>query len=153
MEKEAEHRMAGNVNQGANVRKLRQILGIKQEALAEMLGVAQPVVSRLEGRQVIEENTLMKIANALNISPRIIQGLEENPLSVIIENNTFEQGSYNETQAGTIDYDNENHHNNNNPLEKVVELSKETGSLYERILALEKEKSALLEQLLKEKQG
>ncbi|MDY9919216.1 MULTISPECIES: hypothetical protein [Proteiniphilum] len=38
-----------------------------------------------------------------------------------------------------------------NPIEQILELSKEKIALYERMLELEKEKSALLEQLLKEK--
>lgn len=149
MEKEAEQRITRNVNQGANIQRLRQILGIKQETLAEKLGIDQSGVSRLESRRVIENDTLLKIANIFNVSPKIIQELQENPLSVVIENNTFENGSYN---AGIIEKD-ENHHNNIHPLEKIAELNKQTSELYERMLALEKEKSALLEQLLKEKQG
>ncbi|WP_293713093.1 helix-turn-helix transcriptional regulator [uncultured Parabacteroides sp.] len=149
MEKDAELKRTKNVNEGANVRKLRQILGIKQSAFAEKLGIDQSAVSRLESRRVIEEDMLLKIANIFNVSPKIIQELEENPLSVVVENNTFESGSYN--YGGTIN--DENHQHIIHPLEKIVELNKQTSDLYERMLALEKEKSALLEQLLKEKQG
>lgn len=149
MEKEAEQRITGNVNQGANVQRLRQILGIKQETLAAKLGIDQSGVSRLESRRVIENDTLLKIANVLNVSPKIIQELQENPLSVVIEN-TFESGSSNN---GNIVGNTEKIENIIHPLDKIVELNKETSDLYERMLALEKEKSALLEQLLKEKQG
>lgn len=148
MEKDAELKRSKNVNEGANVRKLRQILGIKQSAFAEKLGIDQSAVSRLESRRVIEEDTLLKIANIFNVSPKIIQELEENPLSVVVEN-TFEGGSSNN---GIIGY-NENVDNIIHPIEKIIELNKQTTELYERMVAIEKEKSALLEQLLKEKQG
>ena len=149
MEKEAEQRITGNVNQGANVQRLRQILGIKQETLAAKLGIDQSGVSRLESRRVIENDMLLKIANIFNISPKIIQELQENPLSVVIENTTFENGSANNGTVGYTDKIENTFH----PLEKMLELNKETSELYERMLALEKEKSALLEHLLKEKQG
>lgn len=149
MEKDAELKRSKNVNEGANVRKLRQILGIKQSAFAEKLGIDQSAVSRLESRRVIEEDTLLKIANIFNVSPKIIQELEENPLSVVVENTIFESGSSNN---GTVGY-NEKIENTIHPLEKIIELNKQTTELYERMVALEKEKLALLEQLLKEKQG
>ena len=40
MEKDAELKRSKNVNEGANVRKLRQILGIKQSAFAEKYIIA-----------------------------------------------------------------------------------------------------------------
>lgn len=147
MEKEAEHKIPGNVNQGANVRKLRQIMGMKQETLAEMLQTTQRVISRIEQRKVIADDTLEKIANALNVSPKIIQELEENPFSLIIENNTFKDGSY-MGNGGVVENNQQIH-----PLDKIVEMNKETTTLYERMLTIEKEKTALLEQLLKEKNG
>lgn len=147
MEKEAEHKIPGNVNQGANVRKLRQIMGMKQETLAEMLQTTQRVISRIEQRKVIADDTLEKIANALNVSPKIIQELEENPFSLIIENNTFKDGSY-MGNGGMIENNQQIH-----PLDKIVEMNKETTALYERMLTVEKEKTALLEQLLREKNG
>ena len=83
--------------------------------------------------------------------PKIIEELDENPLSVVIENNNFESGSYN-TGVDNSNVGEENHHNTiNNPLDKIMELNKQTTDLFERMLAVEKEKSALLEQLLKEK--
>lgn len=145
MEKEAEHKIPGNVNQGANVRKLRQIMGMKQETLAEMLQTTQRVISRIEQRKVIADDTLEKIANALNVSPKIIQELEENPLSLIIENNTFKDGSY-MGNGGMIENNQQIH-----SLDKIVEMNKETTALYERMLTIEKEKTALLEQLLRKK--
>lgn len=148
MEMETEN--TKRVNQGANVRKFRQAMGMKQNTLAEQLGTTQQIVSRIEQRPVIEDKTLDRIAAILNISPEIIRNLEENPFSIVIENNTFESGSTNNS-AGNIE--------NNacigeqilHPLDKIIELNKENTSLYERLLSIEKEKVVLLEKLVKEK--
>lgn len=151
MEKETEEKIQKNVHQGSNVRKLRNIMGIKQSSLAKDLGTTQQAVSRIESQRVIEKNTLIQIANILNVSPKIIEELDENPLSVIIENNNFESGSYN-TGVDNSNVGEENHHNTiHHPLDKIMELNKQATDLFERMLAVEKEKSALLEQLLKEK--
>lgn len=144
---ETEDIKTGNVHQGANVRKFRQLIGMKQEALADLLGINQQSVSRIEQKRVIEEDLLVKIANILHISPEIIQKLEENPTSIVIENNTFQTGSSN---VGVVEQDH-NIENQIHPVDQLMELNKEQASLYERMLALEKEKNALLEKLLKEK--
>lgn len=154
MEKEVGHKISGNVSQGANVRRLRQIMGIKQEALAEMLQMTQRGISRIEQRKEIAEDTLEKIANALNVPSRIIKELEENPLSLIVENNTFEGGSYSMgNDFVNVNHGVMKHQEVVHPLDKIVEMSKETTALYERMLAVEKEKVALLEQMQKEKKG
>lgn len=149
METEIDDTQSKTINQGANVRKLRQILGVKQETLANALNTNQQKISRIEQTRLIDEPTLIKIAEVLNISPKIIQELEENPTSIVIENNTFQSGSSN---TGMMEIQ---HDNNDNrvihPIEKVTELSKELSSIYERMLAIEKEKIAILEQFLKEK--
>lgn len=54
MEKETEEKTGKNVHQGANVRRLRNIMGVKQSSLAEMLGTTQQKVSRIESQRVIE---------------------------------------------------------------------------------------------------
>ena len=143
---ETEDIKTGNVHQGANVRKFRQLIGMKQEALADLLGINQQSVSRIEQKRVIEEDLLVKIANILHISPEIIQKLEENPTSIVIENNTFQTGSSN---VGVVEQQRDNIVNH--PVDQLMELNKEQASLYERMLALEKEKNALLDKLLKEK--
>ena len=143
---ETENIKTKNVHQGANVRKLRQLVGMKQTTFGEMLGMNQQSVSRLEQKRVLEEDTLFKVANILHVAPDIIRNLEENPTSIVIENNTFQTGSSN---VGVV----ENQRDNivNHPVDQLMALNKEQASLYERMLAIEKEKNALLEELLKEK--
>lgn len=148
MERETEEKTGKNVHQGANVRRLRNIMGVKQSSLAEKLGTTQQKVSRIESQRVIEKDTLLQIANILHVSPKIIEELDENPLSIVIENNHFEGGSYN---TGIDNSGEGNYYNTIHPLDKIMELNKQSTDLFERMLAVEKEKSALLEQLLKEK--
>nr|MBD3622001.1 XRE family transcriptional regulator [Sunxiuqinia sp.] len=93
-----------------------------------------------EHKKVIDDDMLEKFAKVLNVAPDVIKELEEDPVTVIIENNTFEKGS-----AAGINTIN----NNSDPTERIIELAKEKTALYERMLELEKEKNALLEKLLK----
>ncbi|HCO68445.1 MAG TPA: transcriptional regulator, partial [Dysgonomonas sp.] len=81
----------------------------------------------------------------LNVSPELIRELEEDPLTVIIENNTFQEGSSN---VGKVDGDNII---NNNPVDRIIELTNEKQALYERMIKVEQEKVALLEEILREK--
>ena len=144
---ETENIKTKNVHQGANVRKLRQLVGMKQTTFGEMLGMNQQSVSRLEQKRVLEEDTLFKVANILHVAPDIIRNLEENPTSIVIENNTFQTGSSN---VGVVEQD-QNIENQIHPVNQLMALNKEQASLYERMLTIEKEKNALLEKLLKEK--
>ncbi|PXV62063.1 helix-turn-helix protein [Dysgonomonas alginatilytica] len=133
-------------HQGRNARRLRQAMGIKQETIASALNITQQAVSLYEQKQEIDDETLVKIAQVLNVSVELIKELEEDPATIYIENNTFEDGS----QVGTVGLIGENT-NIYNPIEKIIELSNEKTALYERLVEVEKEKIALLEELLKNK--
>lgn len=142
------------VHQGINVSRIRRYEGMKQETLAEKLGVTQQLVSWLERQREIGKDYLEKIATILNVAPEIIENMEEAPVSVVIENNNvdFESGSSNNGVGVGSAHDNEINDNKIiHPVEKIIELSKENTTLYERMLANEKEKVALLEKLLNEK--
>ncbi|OJV87432.1 MAG: hypothetical protein BGO34_10135 [Bacteroidia bacterium 44-10] len=138
-----------NTHHGHAVKRFRTTLGKKQEVLAADMGISQTLVSFYEKKQVIEDEMIDKFAKALNVAPELIKELEEDPVTVIIENNTFEKGNNN------VGYVTDNTITNN-PIEQILELTKEKTTLFERMLELEKrmlelekEKSALLEQLLK----
>jgi transcriptional regulator with XRE-family HTH domain len=133
-----------NTHHGHAIKRFRHTLGIKQEALAAEMGLSQALISTYEQRKVLNDDVIERFAKALNVAPELIKDLEEDPVTVIIENNTFEKGNNNVgyVTGNTI---------TNNPLEQILELSKEKTVLYERMLELEKEKSALLEKLLKDR--
>ncbi|MGV8134976.1 MAG: helix-turn-helix domain-containing protein [Mangrovibacterium sp.] len=66
------------------------MLGIKQNALAAEVGMSQAMISRYKQRKVIEDDVIEKITKVLKVSPEFIKEMEEDPVTVIIENNTFE---------------------------------------------------------------
>lgn len=133
-----------NTHHGHTIKRIRHSLGIKQEVLADMIGTTQARISNYEQEKVLEDEIIDKFAKALNVAPELIRELEEDPITVIIENNTFEKGS------GAAYYNVIN--NNSDPVDRLIELSNEKTALYERIVELEKEKNALLERLLKNPQ-
>ena len=129
---ETENVKDSRVHQGANVGKIRRYEGMKQITLANELGVSQQFVSQLEQQKVIGKDYMEKIASILKVAPEVIENMEETQISVVNEN---------EVNDNRIIH----------PVEKIIELTKENASLYERMMANEKEKVALLEKLLNEK--
>lgn len=150
---ETENEKKTKVHQGENVRKLRGYEGMKQFDLADKMGVTQQFVSKLERQPVIAREYMERIADALKVAPEVIENMEETPVSVVVENNTydFESGSNNNGQLGTGYISELNDNKVLHPIEKLLELTKENASLYERMMANEKEKAELLEKLLNEK--
>ena len=123
---------------GNNAKRIREILGIKQEAIASTLGISQQAVSQLEGKESLDEPTLEKIASAMNVSREAIENFSEEA-AVNVVSNTF--NSHDQSTAIASAY---NSSFSFNPIEKIIEL-------YERLLVIEKEKNELLKQLNEKK--
>lgn len=118
---------------GRNISRIRELRGMKQEALANAIGVSQQSVSNIEGSEIVDEEKLTAIAEALGVSAEAIKNYsDETVLNVI--NNTFT--SHDSSTINAI-----NVQPNFNPLDKVVEL-------YERLVQAEKDKVEYLEKLL-----
>lgn len=115
-------------NLGYNIKKLRQLKGLKQEALAIELGISQSEMSEIESQEQIDEAIVIKIAHILNLTPEIIKEFNEQHAFYSI-NNKVENSPINDSGHGI--------HQVFSPIDKVVEL-------YERLLASEKEKLELL---------
>lgn len=130
-------------NYGYNTKRLREILGVKQEDLAERMAVSQQTVSRLEQTAQLDDEMLAKIAAALHISVDAIKYFDEMAALNIISN------SFTSNDNSTLNAI--NHQCTFNPLDKVVQLYDEKVALYERMLKVEQEKVALLEDILKNK--
>jgi transcriptional regulator with XRE-family HTH domain len=116
---------------GRNISRIRELRQMKQEALAQAIGVSQQTISAIENSDTVEEDKLKQIAEALGVSVEGIKQFSEESVFNII-NNTFTDNSSN----------NNNYLCSINPIEKIIEL-------YERLLQAEREKVALLEQLKK----
>ncbi|PQA92472.1 transcriptional regulator [Chryseobacterium shigense] len=121
------------VHQGRNIKRFREILGIKQEALAFDLGEEwnQKKVSLLEQKESIEEDILEQISTILKIPVEAIENLDEEQAVNIIAN-TFDNGA----MLNGINYNPTFH-----PMDKLLQLHEEKIALYERML---KEKDEMM---------
>lgn len=132
--------MEKTIHQGRNVKRFREMLGIKQEALALELGDDwnQRKVSLLEQKDVIDNGLLEQISKVLKVPVEAIKNFDEDQ-AVNIISNTFhdESAAYVQNYKCTF-----------NPLDKWAEEISENRKLYERLLEAEKEKMDLLKQLL-----
>ena len=127
---------------GRKISRIRELRDMKQEALAQALGISQQTISTIENSETIEEDRLSEIAKALGVTVEAIKNFSED--GMINYFNTF-----NDAVSGN----NFNHYNTCtfNPLDKLMETVEENKKLYERLLQSEKDKIEYLEKLLKEK--
>ena len=129
------------VHQGRNIKRFRDILGVKQEALAAKLEMTQQAFSKLEQKEEIDEKTLNKVAEVLQIPVEALKNMTDEA-AVNIVANTFTQ---NNNDTSTVQQQaNLNYYPTFNPIDKIVEL-------YERMLKTEQEKVSLLQEALKDK--
>ncbi|UKB80333.1 helix-turn-helix domain-containing protein [Chryseobacterium sp. MEBOG07] len=128
------------IHQGRNIKRFREMLGIKQDALAFDLGEDwnQKKVSLLEQKETIEENILEKISQILKVPVEAIENMDEEQAINIIAN-TFDNGSI---------LNGINHNPSFHPIDKVLQLHEEKIALYERMLKEKDEMMARLEQLI-----
>lgn len=129
---------AAMAHEGRNVKRIREIFGIKQESLAMDLGISQQAISALEQKEALDRDVLEKIAKALKVTPEAIKNFnEENTINIF--SNTYHDNS---SILGTYNF---------NPLEKYIEQVEKNERLYEALLKSEREKIALLEKMLEER--
>jgi transcriptional regulator with XRE-family HTH domain len=125
---------------GRNISRIRELRGMKQEALANAIGVSQQSVSNIEGSETIDEEKLKAIAEVLGVSAEAIKNYSDE--GVINYFNSFHD---NVVTTGSIFATNCTF----NPIDKLVEAYDDNKKLYERLLQAEKEKIEYLEKLLK----
>ncbi|QWT85401.1 helix-turn-helix transcriptional regulator [Chryseobacterium sp. PCH239] len=128
------------IHQGRNIKRFREMLGIKQEALAFDLGEDwnQKKVSLLEQKETIEDPLLQKISEVLKIPVEAFQNFDEEQAINIISN-TFD----NCQQPASIFYN-----STINPVDQLIKVHEEKIALYERMLKEKDEMMARLEQLI-----
>ncbi len=126
-----------DIHHGKNIKRLREILGVKQEAVAFDLNMSQQLFSDIEKRETVEETMIDKIAHALKVPAEAIKNMTEE--SVMNYINNFNEKIENINGPGAFVGSNDYISCSFNPIDKIVEL-------YERMLTLEREKNALLEE-------
>ncbi|HCY42534.1 MAG TPA: transcriptional regulator [Prolixibacteraceae bacterium] len=131
--------METKVHEGRNVKRFREMLGIKQDALAYELGEGwnQQKISLLEQKESIELPLLKQISNAMKVPVEAFQNFDDEQAINII-NNTFHDFKDNAIASAL------NYQCSFNPIDKMIEL-------YERMLQQQKEMIEQLEKLIKEK--
>ena len=125
--------MEKTIHQGRNVKRFREMFGIKQEALALELGDDwnQKKISILEQKEVIEPDLLEQIARVLKVPVEAIKNFDEEK-AVHIISNTFNDSSI----LNGINYN-----PTFNTIDKIVEL-------YEALVKSEREKVELMKKIL-----
>ncbi len=121
------------VHMGRNIKRIREILQVKQATLATLLGDDwnQKKISQLEDRESIVAPLLIDVANALKVSPEAIEEYKEDAAINIVANTI-----HNKDQGCVISYQ-----PTFNPIDKIVEL-------YEALVQSEKDKVALLTKMI-----
>lgn len=130
------------IHQGRNVKRFREMLGFKQEALAFELGEdwSQKKISALEQKEEIEESLLAQIADVLKLPVDAFKNFDEEQ-AVNIISNTFNEKAFENAFANNCTF-------NINPLEEIKKLHEEKIDLYERMLKEKDEMMARLERLI-----
>ena len=128
------------IHEGRNVKRFREMLGIKQDALAANLGDDwnQQKISLLEQKETIDDTVLQQVAAALKIPAEAIENFDEEQAINIISN-TFD----NCNQPASVFYN-----STINPVEQLIKVHEEKIALYERMLKEKDEMMARLEKLL-----
>ena len=126
-----------SVHQGKNVKRLREICGMKQDTLAVQLGLSQQAISQLEQKEALDAKQIEELAKILKVSPDIIKYMTDDAANNFI--NTFN------------DHLGFNFQCTFNPLDKYVEAMEANKVLYERMLASEKEKYEMLQKIIEAK--
>ncbi len=119
-------------HQTNNLGRWREWRGINQDVLAEQIGVSQATFSGYEKKDKLDQETLEKIAKALDIPVEAITEVDNNSSINIFS------GTWNDNSVA------QNYHPSFNPIDKIAEL-------YERLLKSEQEKVAMLQEILRDK--
>jgi len=127
--------MPNKVHEGRNIKRFREMLGIKQETLAQELGDdwTQSKISHLETKETVDQAILDQVAKILKVPVEAIKNFDEEAAITIV--------------ANTV---NNNDHATGNSLfmyQPTFNLVDKVVELYERLL---KEKDVEIENLKKQ---
>jgi len=124
--------MSETLHIGRKISRIRELRGMKQEALAAELGISQQAVSKIEQSEKIEDDVLEKIAKSLGVTSEGIKKFNDEAVFNIIGNNYHDHSSSVQYQCTF------------NPIDKLIEVYEENKKLYEQLLASERDKVEIL---------
>lgn len=120
---------------GKNIAKLRGLRRLTQKEMAAKINLAQPEYSKIEQKAEIDDDLLMLIANALDVTPDAIKNFNEEAAVNFISSTL----TLNDNASSFNNYPIYNF----NLIEKFLEMIEENKQLYERLL---KEKEDVIAQ-------
>ncbi|MEX6691017.1 helix-turn-helix transcriptional regulator [Danxiaibacter flavus] len=134
----AEH----TIHQGEKIKRFREMLGVKQDALAMELGDDwnQRKVSMLEAKAEIEPALFEKVAKALKVPKEAIENFDTKEAVNIFSHNSYDSSTINSYNCSNTQIF--------NPIEEILKIYKEKEALCERMLKDKDEMIARLEKLL-----
>jgi len=134
------HTTNPKIHEGRNLKRFREMLGIKQDFLAFELGTDwnQQKVSSLEQRETIDSDILEQVSAILKIPVEAIRNFDEEKAVNIIAN------TFNDTSMLNAINNNPTFH----PIDKLLQLHEEKIALYERMLKEKDEMMGRLEKLI-----
>lgn len=134
-----------NVHQGRNVKRFREMMQMKQDALAYHLGDDwnQQKVSLLEQKETIDAAILAQVSAILKVPVEAFENFDEEQV-VNIVSNTFTDFKDSAVASPVA----MNYNCTFNPIDKIVQLHEEKIALYERMLKEKDEMMARLEKLI-----
>lgn len=142
--------MEQKIHQGRNVKRFREMLGIKQEALALDLGEDwnQKKISLLEQKEEIDTNLLKVISQALKIPVEAFENFDEEQAVNIIANTVT---TVNDNATGQLFQINPTINTSEKwleALEEIKRLNNEKSLLYEKMLTDKDDIIAKLEKII-----
>ncbi|WP_342088142.1 XRE family transcriptional regulator [Dyadobacter sp. OTU695] len=130
------------IHEGRNLKRFREMMSVKQDALAFELGEDwnQQKISLLEQREKIDSDILEQVAAILKIPAEAIRNFNEDQAINIITTTFHDRAFGSSVNHGTIQSD---------PIDKIIQLHEEKIALYERMLKEKDEMMERLERLIK----
>jgi transcriptional regulator with XRE-family HTH domain len=128
------------IHEGRNLKRFRELLGLKQDAVAFELGEDwnQQKISLLEQKEKIDNDILEQVAAILKIPAEAIRNFDEEQAINVISN-TFQDQAFFGSSFETY---------NNNPIDRLMQLHDEKIALYERMLKEKEDMMVRLERLI-----
>lgn len=128
-------------HEGRNLKRIREIMGVKQDALARDLGEDwnQQKISLLEQKEIIDPAVLAVVSQKLGVTPDAVRSFTEENAVYNVQNN-YEGSTVSNSPVQQGPY----YECNFSPIDKIVQLFEEKIALYERLL---KERDELIERL------
>jgi transcriptional regulator with XRE-family HTH domain len=109
------------IHEGRNVKRIREILGMKQDVLAFELDMSQQAISQMEQKEVLDKELLERIAEVLKVPAEAIRRFDEAATINVIANNFFDNASV----IQNVPF---------NPFEKWMDALEENKKLYMAVI-------------------